>query len=357
MLESSTAGSSGTRVLCHGATCPVEFKPTLRQRLFISKGLPVFHAPACRLKNRRIKQGTRRIAATKAKDAESWLAGLQEIDALYPPLPDTPNITVQSCIVASCWHCPFHHVESVEFLCEVAKAKGITDLVIGGDFFDIYGLSRFRTYQTKPTLVEELVAGAKLVKLLAQRFKRIHMMPGNHDLRIAKTFYDLSRTATGKQMLEVLQRVIDVPPGLEALDVSAWQLVEFVVANPALTVYRYPTLTINKSWLVIHPKAYSRNPPTTEKTLAAIHRMNVIGCGSHLTGVAFDASGRDVVASLGCMADFRKLEYQRVEPSTHPRQSNSFAVLQVTDDAPEGWLQVMSTTNRKFTSHSFLAQG
>ena len=87
--------------------------------------------------------------------------------------------------VASDFHIPFHHREALRALIDEEAAQ--TDLlVINGDLGDFWAHSRFPKSKRVVDPCDELRETQAVLALLAERFKRIVVVGGNHDARPAK---------------------------------------------------------------------------------------------------------------------------------------------------------------------------
>ena len=63
-------------------------------------------------------------------------------------------------------HCPYHSIEALTAALEWLKRQEPTIVVIGGDFFDFYGLSRFLKDPDKRSPAEEIRTGIELLKAI-----------------------------------------------------------------------------------------------------------------------------------------------------------------------------------------------
>jgi predicted phosphodiesterase len=77
-------------------------------------------------------------------------------------------------------HVPFHKIEEIEQIIE--EHEGAYMCVIGGDFFDAAGISSFRKNKFVP-LLEEYVICSELLDIIAQKFKWVLLIQGNHEAR------------------------------------------------------------------------------------------------------------------------------------------------------------------------------
>jgi predicted phosphodiesterase len=81
-------------------------------------------------------------------------------------------------------HAPYHSISAITAFIAFAKKQKIDLLVINGDFWDFYGLSRFLKDPRKRRFAEEISIGIKLLHLLQKELKcKLIFKPGNHDDR------------------------------------------------------------------------------------------------------------------------------------------------------------------------------
>jgi hypothetical protein len=82
-------------------------------------------------------------------------------------------------------HVPYHDMAAVGKVIDAHSAD--TDLlVIGGDFLDLFSVSRYEKFKQHYTLVEELRIAKALMNVIASKFKKIVVLSGNHDERWRK---------------------------------------------------------------------------------------------------------------------------------------------------------------------------
>lgn len=90
----------------------------------------------------------------------------------------------QRIVVAGDFHAPFHDVEAVAEL--IAREGPYTDtLIISGDLFDLYAVSRFPKREPM-TIEQEWAAGTALLAQLASAFPDVLIIHGNHDERVER---------------------------------------------------------------------------------------------------------------------------------------------------------------------------
>lgn len=81
-------------------------------------------------------------------------------------------------------HVPYHSITALTVFIQYCKKLGIKLLVINGDFWDFYGLSRFLKDPRKRRFADEIRMGIEILQLLQKELKcKIIFKPGNHDDR------------------------------------------------------------------------------------------------------------------------------------------------------------------------------
>lgn len=107
-------------------------------------------------------------------------------------------------------HCPYHSIEALTAALEWLKQQEPTMIVIGGDFFDFYGLSRFLKDPDKRSPAEEIRTGIELLKAIyvALRPKNgVIFKMGNHDERFEHFLWQKMGEMSGLQDLEELKEI------------------------------------------------------------------------------------------------------------------------------------------------------
>lgn len=106
-------------------------------------------------------------------------------------------------------HCPYHSIEALTAALEWLKAHEPTIVVIGGDFFDFYGLSRFLKNPDKRNPAEEIKVGIELLKAIytALAPKQVIFKMGNHDERFEHFLWQKMGEMAGLQDLEEMKEI------------------------------------------------------------------------------------------------------------------------------------------------------
>ena len=106
-------------------------------------------------------------------------------------------------------HCPYHSIEALTAALEWLKQQEPTMLVIGGDFFDFYGLSRFLKDPDKRSPADEIRTGVDLLHALftALQPEKVIFKMGNHDERFEHFLWQKMGEMAGLQDLEELKEI------------------------------------------------------------------------------------------------------------------------------------------------------
>lgn len=88
-------------------------------------------------------------------------------------------------LITSDYHAPFYRSDMIKHI--IQNYKHVDSLIINGDFFDQYSISRFIQYKNIP-LIEEFKLSIELMRILSENFRKIVLISGNHDQRIWKHF-------------------------------------------------------------------------------------------------------------------------------------------------------------------------
>lgn len=94
---------------------------------------------------------------------------------------------IEQILVTSDYHSPFYRKDMVEYLINTYSKK-INKLLIAGDFFDHYSISRYIPYNLEIDLADEFRISTALMQQLCNAFPEVEIISGNHDDRIYKHF-------------------------------------------------------------------------------------------------------------------------------------------------------------------------
>lgn len=118
---------------------------------------------------------------------ECWEVIDYELGVKRMPQPKPPKYQAgdtQRIVVAGDFHAPYHDPAAVAEL--IANEAGQTDtLIISGDLFDMYSVSRFPKREPI-TIQQEWASGTALLAQLAAAFPDVLIIHGNHDERVER---------------------------------------------------------------------------------------------------------------------------------------------------------------------------
>jgi hypothetical protein len=106
-------------------------------------------------------------------------------------------------------HAPYHSIEALTAALEWLQEQEPTILLIGGDFFDFYGLSRYMKDPDKRSPADEIRIGVELLKALftALQPKNVIFKMGNHDERFEHFLWQKMGEMSGLQDLEEMKEI------------------------------------------------------------------------------------------------------------------------------------------------------
>lgn len=218
------------------------------------------------------------------------------------------------CMIFADAHIPLHDPELFDFLMAIAKKFGIRKGVVPGDLVE---LDAFKTFFDKgvPWQYEKRKTN-EMLRALFTWFTEINWLIGNHEARMWKR---LQGAGDEEDVFKVM------------LDKDTHQKMKYST---------YPYAIINESWMVVHPKSYSRIqarnayflaskylPELVEKGKSPNGKYGIIAFHGHMGGFGQDISGRFEVADGMCMLDPDKVHYYKIKVDTAPNWRPGFFML------------------------------
>ena len=191
-------------------------------------------------------------------------------------------------------HCPFHDAAWVNRCIDLALSWGVELAGIPGDLIDWTAFSHYGRHAGVEA-EDEIRAAEQFMRTLALSFERVYCAPGNHELRLA--------------------RMVGYALSLE-------RLAEWWVTRPNILTTRRQWFWLDSGgqrYRVVHPRNYSRNPPSNSVRLCAKYRTHIIAGHSHHWGMAYDVSGQSIAIDAGMCAAERLLDYVQEETANNPR--------------------------------------
>jgi hypothetical protein len=250
------------------------------------------------------------------------------------PRYDSPLTIEGDCLVLNDLEVPFHAAEFVNRCLDLCDAWGIKQLILGGDFLHFEVLSAWgaawqqeagqidsiseatesemraaiqalppehqgvlleqlqRLADNRQTDNDEIKAGAKALKILAQVFEQIYCVIGNHDDRLLRK---LQAPMTPQTLLNFM-----------GLTEKCWLIKPYYFCN--LT-------SGGELWRIEHQRAAGINVAIRQ---ADIHDCNVICAHNHLQAFNWSTNGKHYAISSGCCVDEKRLAYAAQRDSNSP---------------------------------------
>ncbi|MBN9658617.1 MAG: metallophosphoesterase [Acidobacteria bacterium] len=165
-------------------------------------------------------------------------------------------------VVAGDLHCPWQHKEAIVSL--ISEESADTDLlVINGDLMDLWSASRWRKQAQETDIQTELAESQATLCLLAEHFKKIVVLGGNHDSRPSK----LLSESLPLEMMTYLRIV--APHSLNPLQFLAHGLSNVEIAEPIRSDHaEFGFLYQVGDMVCSHAETYSRIPVKAAGTVS-----------------------------------------------------------------------------------------
>jgi predicted phosphodiesterase len=217
------------------------------------------------------------------------------------------------------WHIPLYDAEYANKFLQDSRARGITKLIIAGDFFNFDALSMYEPKQELGGLEAEVAEAGMVMHTLLQSFDTVYFLWGNHDARLHK--------ALGFAMkFQEAMKLVFGPLDREELDRIRFTNLDHMWVGDEDEEGR---------WYICHPGSYTRVPLSTARTLSTKYECNVITAHSHHCAVGYGINAKNVVAEIGGLFDREKTGYLQ-RTTTYPTWAQGYAFLD------EGRLYVQS---------------
>lgn len=219
-------------------------------------------------------------------------------------LGDTINLSGDS-IISADYHSPFTSIKWVDRAVSVGKKEKIKQLLIGGDLLDFDRLSwwlrQSNAEDIAVPLEDELTFTEMLLDKLESQFDQIHILGGNHWLRLLKA---LTFSISNKRILGLLGRKDDsryITHGL-----FDWTLIDNKVRVTHPAKARKLDYTLARDLAILH----------VDQWLVVAHR--------HRSNSGFSPDGRPMF-EIGWMGDVERMRYVQHTDSTYYAWVNGFA--------------------------------
>ena len=217
-------------------------------------------------------------------------------------------LTVQSenAIVMADAHIPYLDLPFFQDIMQFAKKENVDTLIHGGDYFDQGAFARFYSPVGNIKWEIEEAIGVEINNIMAEQFKSVVYVMGNHDMHIAH------RLREGK---------CDISP------TSAYKLI--TNKNVKITPYKHMVL-INggRKWHVEHPQktVIKVNTAGAHRNQCSKKKADMgseIFAHGHTAGLTRSWNKEDYVFTIGMVGDPEKVYYHS-EPATYSEWDQSF---------------------------------
>lgn len=204
---------------------------------------------------------------------------------------DTPIVVEGDAMVTADWHIPLYDPKVVNTMIDKARDEGLTNLIIGGDFWNFDALSQYDPKQSDAGLEREWHEGIAVMRVLLETFENIYYVWGNHDARLHKALGYKMRFADAMRMVFGLL-------GDEALDRFTFTNLDHVILASG-----------GERFYICHPANYTSVPLNSARKIANKVNMNVITAHSHHAAVGLAEDGQKIVIEAGGLFDRTKTAY------------------------------------------------
>lgn len=231
---------------------------------------------------------------------------LDQLNEKINELPDYPDLS--KCLTKdwSNWACtadfhiPFIHIPLFKKFIKECVHKGISKLVVAGDYYDMNAFQKFFAF-SKVSWPEEKKAAQEVLDIMKEVFDEIVFMASNHEARWLKAL------ACGEGDIHNIYELIGMK------DKSS-----VTVKNKIIV----------KDWFITHPKTARKTPLSLARDLSAIYQnKNIIVTHAHMQALARDPSGTRWLVDLGMMGDPNKFEYKCFNVTPHYAWNPGFMIL------------------------------
>lgn len=200
-------------------------------------------------------------------------------------------------------HIPLHNSDLIELSITRAAMRPGQNLYIAGDFMDMDWASKHQGWGLKGPREtrREFDMARDIMQMAMHVFKKIYVIPGNHD---GTRFKYMSKGTLGFQSLMTLVLGSDEH-----------------MRNGSIVIGEQRHMTLLGSpygdWRITHPDKARAVPLSLAQAISTTKHTNVIVAHQHFLGVAFDRYGKYIIADGGYMSSEMLMDYKTEVDSTH----------------------------------------
>lgn len=196
-------------------------------------------------------------------------------------------------------HLPYHLPRCTDLVLEYLMEHAVDRVVIIGDLLDAYGISRFdKDPRRRKTLQEEVELGKEFLatwRACLGHDLPMHLMEGNHEFRLPK------------YLRKVAPELGDVSY------LTTPQLLDLKDTNIKWHSSGDPLVVGDKKGQVVitHGNRIRKQGGMTALAISDEREQSIICGHSHRMGLSYrtTANGIRIAAELGCLCDYRKMDY------------------------------------------------
>lgn len=201
------------------------------------------------------------------------------------------------------WHCPFVDKGMFKKLIKECLANKVTNLFIGGDYFDMNAFGKFFSFHRVPWAREKAYA-KDVFQIINEVFQNKAFMASNHEIRWMKALQ--AQSSGMADMLDPFELI-----GLK--DTKVVSLKQWVYIG---------------NWMIVHPRHARKIPLSLARELSAINTSkHIVVTHAHMQGKARSHDGSRWIFDCGCMADPKKVEYKQYNVTAHYDWNKGFAII------------------------------
>lgn len=200
-------------------------------------------------------------------------------------------------------HAPFHDARWIDKVIDLAIARGVSDVGIGGDLVDFSAFSKWGR-QDRVEAEDEIESATQIVSVLAENFDRVVYSGGNHENRLPRKTDNL---------------------------LSLQSAMELFVKSDNVQITDYHWFEVKsggRDWYIEHPKNASIHATVVAKKLAIKYGVNVVSGHGHLWGITVDDSGKFFAVDAGTCCDHLKLAYDAKVHNTRPKMQRGACIIE-----------------------------
>jgi hypothetical protein len=253
-------------------------------------------------------------APSQALDILKTLRSLGPVPQAVKIVEEPKPLYLDRWLYAADFHVPFHSELALERLVSVGLALEVEDLVVGGDLLDFDSLSTHPADLPQVDLNQAIEIGGQVIRYLRSAFKRLYIVPGNHDRRAAKALGPKGANLSFTHVLRMCAGDLD---GITASDNDYFYIGDSTPERPGFSAG--------------HPRFFASFPAKGLDAVALQRQRHVLGAHAHTLGAA--KIGKFWCVSPGMMCDTSITPYivRSNGLSKHADQAHGFVLVETTD--------------------------